>query len=51
MNAKLKKYVEIYRRNGSLDQVQLSPSDISNTYHEADMIFEAMDTDKVRTIT
>jgi len=51
MNSKLKKYVEVFRRNGSLDQITLSPTEISNSNYEADLIFEEIDMDKSKQIT
>jgi len=51
MNAKLKKYIEISRRNGSLDNVKLSPTETNDTIHEAEMIFEQMDRDRGGNIT
>jgi len=51
MNAKLQKYIQVYRRNGSLDQVILSPTDIANSNYEADLIFEQMDVDKSKAIS
>lgn len=47
MNAKLKRYIEVHKRSGSLDNVQLSPAEISDISAEADGIFEQMDKDKV----
>lgn len=47
MNSKLKRYIEVHKRSGSLDNVQLSPTEISDISAEADGIFEQMDKDKV----
>ena len=49
-NGKLKKYINVFRRNGSLDAVNLTPAEVSNIYHEADQIFEQMDVDKSKSI-
>lgn len=47
LNAKLQKYASVYRSSGSLDQVTLTPAEVSASNFEADTIFEQMDTDKV----
>jgi hypothetical protein len=47
MNAKMRKYIDVQKRNGSLDSVQLTPNDITRSNEEADAIFEQMDRDKV----